>query len=91
MNVEIKVIAGAKRREIRLEGSGLRVKLMAKPIRGKANEELIDLIADTFGLKRRDVHIIAGEKDTRKIVSIPVDEGRIREVLGRAEHEVIAR
>ncbi len=91
MNVEIKVIAGAKRREIRLEGSGIRVKLMAKPIRGKANEELIDLIADTFRLKRRDVHIIAGEKDTRKIVSIPVDEGRIREVLGRAEHEVIAR
>ncbi len=81
MNIEVKVIAGAKRREIRLEGSRLKVKLIAKPIQGKANDELVDFLADTFGVKRRDVRIIAGERDTRKVISVPVDEERIREVI----------
>ena len=82
MNIEVKVIAGAKRREIRLEGSRLKVKLIARPLQGKANDELVDFLADTLGVKRRDVRIIAGERDTRKVISVPVDEERIRELFG---------
>ena len=81
MKIAVKVIAGAKKRELRLEGSGLKAKLIAKPVQGKANEELIDLFAETFGLKRRDIEIVAGEKDTRKIVSLPIDEGRLKQIM----------
>jgi len=81
VNIEIKVIAGAKRREIRLEGPRLKVKLISKPIHGKANEELADLIAETFGVRRREVRIIAGEKDTRKVVSIPIAEDEFRKIM----------
>jgi uncharacterized protein len=86
VNIEVKVIAGAKRRELRLDGSRLKAKLIAKPIQGRANEELIDLIADTFGIKRREVQIIAGERDTRKVVSIPVNEDRLRQIVEQMEH-----
>jgi uncharacterized protein len=81
VNIETKVIAGARKREISLEGPRLKVKLISKPIHGKANEELADLIAETFGVRRREVHIVAGEKNTRKVVSIPIDEEEFRKVM----------
>jgi uncharacterized protein (TIGR00251 family) len=81
VNIEVKVIAGARKREIRLEGARLKVKLISKPVQGRANEELLDLLADAFGVKRRDLRIIAGEKDTRKVVSIPISEEGFTQVM----------
>ena len=81
MNLEVKVIPGAHKRAISLEGSLLKVKLLSKPMKGKANEELIEYLADTFRLKRREVVIVAGERDTRKIVSIPLDVDSLRPIL----------
>jgi len=81
VNVEVKVIAGARKREMRLEGSRLRVKILSRPIKGKANEELIDYIAEVFDVRRRDIAIVAGEKETRKVISIPIDEETLRRVL----------
>ncbi|MGA2108920.1 MAG: DUF167 domain-containing protein [Syntrophorhabdales bacterium] len=81
MNIEVKVIAGARKRAIMLEGSLLKVKILSKPLRGKANEELIEYISDTFGIRRKDVAIVAGQRDTRKVISIPVDEQTLRRVL----------
>jgi uncharacterized protein len=80
------VIAGAKRREIRLEGDQLKVKLLAKPIRGRANEELVDFLAETLRVKKREITIISGERDTRKVVSIPYDRAQLEKVLGTVEH-----
>jgi uncharacterized protein (TIGR00251 family) len=81
VNIDVKVIAGARKRAISLEGSILKVKILAKPLKGKANEELVEYVADTFRLKRRDVSIVAGERDTRKIVSLPLDLEGIRRIL----------
>ena len=81
MNIEVKVIAGAKKREIRLEGSRLKVKVAARPVNGKANEELIAYIAETFGLKKGQVRIVAGEKETRKVLSIPLEEDEFHRIL----------
>ncbi len=83
MNIEVKVIAGARKQEMKLEGARLKVKLVAKPVKGKANEELIEYVAETFGLKRRDVRIVAGEKDTRKIISLPVELDTVKNILER--------
>jgi uncharacterized protein (TIGR00251 family) len=84
VNVEVKVITGAGKQQMRLDGSRLRVKLVARPVKGKANEELIAYIAETFGVKRRDVTILAGEKDSRKIVSIPVGEDDFDRILAES-------
>jgi len=81
VNIEVKVIAGARKRAIMLEGSLLKVKILSKPLKGKANEELIEYISDTLGIKRKDVAIVAGQRDTRKVISIPVDEQTLRRVL----------
>lgn len=81
MNLEVKVITGARKREMRLEGSRLRVRLVARPVKGKANEELIAYIAEIFGVKRREVSIIAGEKETRKVLSIPLREDEFSRIV----------
>ena len=81
MNIEVKVIAGARKRAMVLEGSLLKVKILSKPLKGKANEEVIEYISDTLGIKRKDVAIVAGQRDTRKVISIPVDEETLIRVL----------
>ena len=81
MNLEVKVITGAKKREMRLEGPRLKVRLVARPVKGKANEELIAYIAEIFGVKRREVSIVAGEKETRKVLSVPLKEDEFAQIL----------
>ncbi len=86
MNIEVKVVTRAKRREITQEGGGLRVKLMSLPRDGKANEELVGYLAGFFGVRKGDVKIIRGEKDRRKVVSIPVSEREYDEKMaGKGE------
>jgi hypothetical protein len=81
VNLEVKVITGAKKREVRLEGSRLRVRLVARPVKGKANEELIAFIAEIFRVKKQAISIIAGEKETRKVLSIPLEEDEFAQTL----------
>jgi uncharacterized protein (TIGR00251 family) len=81
VNIEVKVIAGARKRAIVLEGSRLKVKILSKPLKGKANEELIEYLSDILGIKKKDVAIIAGERETRKVISIPIDEETLTRII----------
>jgi uncharacterized protein (TIGR00251 family) len=48
----------------------LLVRLNAPPVDGAANVELVDVVADVFGVARRAVTIIAGERSRTKRVHI---------------------
>ncbi|MDR2017708.1 MAG: DUF167 domain-containing protein [Syntrophobacterales bacterium] len=74
MNIEIRVVTRAKRQAITREGTSLKVKLTSPPRDGKANEELIGNLATFFGIRRSDIVIVRGEKDRRKVVSVPLTE-----------------
>jgi uncharacterized protein len=88
MNIEVRVIPGAKRREIKRDGGGLKVKLLARPLEGKANRELVQYLADTFSVRKSDVRILSGEKERRKLVSIPVDQDAYDEVFDTGERRL---
>ena len=81
MNVEIKVITNAKKREIMAAGPGLKVKLISLPKDGRANEELIEYLSEFFHVKKSDIKIIRGEKERKKVLAIPVDEVTFRALL----------
>ena len=81
MNLEVHVIPGARKQEIRREGSLLKVRLLSRPIEGRANEELIALLANKLGLKKREIAIMMGEKDRRKVVSLPLTDEQVRALL----------
>jgi uncharacterized protein len=82
VNIEIKVVTGARKKEIRQEGGGLRVKLISQPREGRANAELIGYLSDFFSVRKSDVRIVKGEKDKRKVVSVPVSEREFERKMG---------
>jgi uncharacterized protein (TIGR00251 family) len=78
MNIEIRVIPKARKREIKRSGMGLRVKVMAPPAEGKANDELIRYLAKVFAVRRSDIKILRGDNDRTKLVSIPIENEQLQ-------------
>jgi uncharacterized protein (TIGR00251 family) len=81
MNIEVRVVPGAKKREIRRDGQGLKVKLISRPHEGRANQELVEYLASTFSVRKSDVRIVTGEKDRRKVVSVLMDQDKLDSIL----------
>jgi uncharacterized protein (TIGR00251 family) len=53
-----------------MRGDAVLVRLNAPPLDGAANAELIDVLADAYGVPKRSVEIIAGERSRQKRVRI---------------------
>lgn len=72
MEVNVKVIPRSSRSEVigEMADGALKVKLAAVPEKGKANQELCDVLARHFRVPSRDVELIAGVTSTRKRVRI---------------------
>ncbi len=71
MFINIKVITNAKRTEIVEESNNcLKIKLKSRPIKGKANEELIKLLAEKYNISKSKIEIIKGLTSKNKLVKI---------------------
>lgn len=64
------------------QGDRLKIRLTAPPVDGKANQHLIEFLADSFGVPKRDVVLLAGATSREKRVRI-VAPKRLPAVLGR--------
>jgi uncharacterized protein (TIGR00251 family) len=51
-------------------GNGLKVKLSSPPVEGKANAELIEILAKEFKIRKKDIEILSGKKSKNKIVRL---------------------
>jgi len=70
--IEIKVKPGSRESTLTEQSDGSFVaRLKSPPVDGKANEELIRLIAGHFGVARADVNIKTGLSARLKRVQIP--------------------
>ena len=71
MILDLHVQPGAKRSEFAGEHGGrMKVRLAAPAVEGKANEALVEFLADYFGVPKRNVRIAAGLKSRQKRVLI---------------------
>ena len=69
--LELKVIPNAPRNEVvGWLGAALKVKVHAPALEGRANDELLDFLAETLGVPRRDVTLLRGDKSRQKLVRI---------------------
>ena len=80
--IEVRVIPRSSKSAIAgTRGNALLVRLNAPPVEGAANTELIELLAETLGVSKRDVVIVGGERSRGKRVRIAgrtaVDVARI--------------
>lgn len=51
-------------------GEALKVKLTAPPVGGEANEQLVEVLAEAFGVKKSNINILKGHASKNKVVEI---------------------
>ena len=73
MRLTVKVIPNAKKERIEGRGGHLKVYLNAPALEGRANKRLIEILADHFCIKKRNIEIVHGERSREKIVEISKD------------------
>jgi uncharacterized protein len=73
MVLSVKVKPGSRRQLIEPlpQGDGLLVHLQSAPVEGKANEELIAVLARHYGIRQAQVRIKAGASSRKKLVELP--------------------
>jgi hypothetical protein len=70
--LSVKVKPNSKQQKIEVgDDGGLTIRLQSPPVEGKANAELIQLLAKTYGVRKSQVHIKSGV--TAKIKQIEID------------------
>lgn len=81
--LRLRAVPNAKRSEVvGLHGDAVRVKVAAPALDGRANEALIEFIAEELGVARRDVRLLSGEKSRDKLIEIDgLDEAEARQRL----------
>ena len=80
-DVRLEVVVAPRASRTRVMGvhdSRLKIQLAAPPVDNKANEALVRFLADTLGVARAQVEIIAGASNKRKTVRVAgVTETRV--------------
>jgi len=73
----IRVIPRSRREAVDPERDGrLVVRTMAAPVDGSANDRVVELLAEHFGVRRRQVEIVSGHRSRNKTVRITGTETR---------------
>lgn len=71
VRLRLRVSAGASRRRILgVHGGALKLSVKAPPEKGKANKDVVSLVAETFGLTPSEVEILSGETSPDKVVRL---------------------
>lgn len=74
MKKQVKVKPNSKQQKIEeLPDGSLTVHLKSPPVDGKANEELIKLLAEKFKVPKSSIAIKAGVASRNKLVEIDID------------------
>lgn len=83
--VNVYVQPGAKRTEIvGFYGDALKIRLASPPIDGRANDALLNFVAQLFDVPQRQVELIRGGKSRHKSVTI---KGSKIEPLSIVKHD----
>lgn len=78
--VRLRVSPGARRTELAgRHGDGWKIRVSAAPERGRANDAVLDLLAETLELPRRSLSILSGHGSREKVI--------LMEGIGPAETE----
>ncbi len=82
--LKVKVVPGSSRNEIvGWLGNALKIKVTAPPEKGKANEVLVELLADRLGLPADALSVVSGQSSPSKMIAIAgLDDEMLKKALG---------
>jgi uncharacterized protein (TIGR00251 family) len=82
--LDVSVQPGARRTGVHgMHDGALRVRLCAPPIDGRANQCLIDWLADELGCAKRALRVARGASSRRKRVELDLPVARVADWLAR--------
>jgi uncharacterized protein (TIGR00251 family) len=71
VRLRLRVSPGARRAAVvGRYGDAWKVRVTAAPERGRANDDVVGLIADSLGVVRPDVRLVAGQSSRDKVVEL---------------------
>ncbi len=70
MEIKLKVIPNSSKSEVKEENGILKVHLTSPPLEGRANKELIQVLAKHFKVKKSQIEILRGAKSREKTIRI---------------------
>ncbi len=87
VTIPVKVVPRASQNEVAgWEGEVVKIRLTAPPVEGKANQALLKFLAESLGIARAQIEIVAGSGSRRKLVRVRgVTEERLRAMLGKQD------
>ena len=69
--LSVKVVPGSSRDQIvGWLGDALKIKVMAPPEKGKANEAVVNLLATKLGVSTDDIEVASGDSSPSKVIII---------------------
>ena len=70
MKIQVKVKPNSKTEELSREGDSFIIKVKAPPKEGKANQAVIKLLAEHFGVSQSQVRIVSGFSTRNKVIEV---------------------
>jgi len=70
MKIQVKVKPSSKTEEVSQEGDSFIVKAKEPPKEGKANQAVIKLLAEHFGVPQSQVRIVSGFRSRNKVIEV---------------------
>lgn len=71
-SITVKVIPNARKASVTQEGDILKVKVTAPAVDGKANQAVIEVLAEHFKVRKSAVTIKRGETSRNKVIEINI-------------------
>jgi uncharacterized protein (TIGR00251 family) len=73
MKIRVKVKPNSRTEELSREGDSFIVKVKEPPKEGRANQAVIKLLAEHFGVPQSRVRILSGFKSKNKVIEVVED------------------
>ena len=70
MKIQVKVKPNSKTDEVSREGDSFIVRVREPPKEGKANQAVIKLLAEHFGVPQSQVRILSGFRSSNKVIEV---------------------
>jgi len=73
MKIQVKVKPNSRTEEVSRKGDSFIVKVKEPPKEGKANQAVIKLLAQHFGISQSQVRILSGFRSRNKVIDVVKD------------------
>ena len=70
MKIQVKVKPSSRTEELSREGDSFIIKVKEPPKEGKANQAVIKLLAEHFGIPHSQVRILSGFRSRKKVIEV---------------------